>query len=419
VWKFLHCADLHLDSPLRGLSEQYGVPVEELRAATRKALRRLVALAKAEAVAFVVIAGDVFDGEWQDFRTGLAFHQAMAELNEAGIDVFLAYGNHDAQSVISRRLRLPPNVHTFPVDRPETVRLEEWGAAIHGQGFARRDVTDNLALGFPPAVPGLVNIGVLHTAVEGQEGHDRYAPCRLGDLLGKGYDYWALGHIHHRQILHRDPYVVYSGNLQGRHIRETGEKGAVLVTVDGSRIADVQFVDLDVVRWALCRVDATGLRRVEELFDQVASVGSEIAAAWPDLPLVVRVVVVGQTPLHGLLWAESDRWTDEAVASVSTAAPGRLWVESVKWETRPPEGRPTEQAGDALAQLAATAARLRTDADFLREVRDHFAAIERHMPGYFHREGALRVESDEVVRRLMEDAEALLRAEWMPGGDEA
>jgi hypothetical protein len=419
VWKFLHCADLHLDSPLRGLSDQYGVPVEELRAATRKALRRLVALAEAESVAFVVIAGDVFDGEWQDFRTGLAFHQAMAELNEAGIDVFLAYGNHDAESVISRRLRLPPNVYTFAVDHPETVRLEEWGAAIHGQGFARRDVTDNLALGFPLAVPGLVNIGVLHTAVEGQEGHDRYAPCRLGDLLGKGYDYWALGHIRHRQILHRDPYVVYSGNLQGRHIRETGEKGAVLVTVDGSRIAEVQFVDLDVVRWALCRVDATGLRRVEELFDQLASVGSEIAAAWPDLPLVVRVVVVGQTPLHGLLWAESDRWTDEAVASVSTAAPGRLWVESVKWETRPPEGRPTEQAGDALAQLAATAARLRADADFLKEVRDYFAAVERHMPGYFRRDGALRVESDEAVRRLMEDAEALLRAEWMPEGHEA
>ena len=160
---FLHAADLHLDSPLRKLERYEGAPAETLRSATRGALDNLVALALDRAVDFVLIAGDIYDGSWRDYNTGLFFASRMSRLGEADIPVFLIAGNHDAASRMTRSLRLPENVHQFPVDRPDTVRLDRLGVAIHGQGFASPAVKENLAAAYPPAVPGYVNIGLLHT----------------------------------------------------------------------------------------------------------------------------------------------------------------------------------------------------------------------------------------------------------------
>ena len=162
MFTFIHASDIHLDSPHKGLSRYEGAPAERIRSATREALKNLVQTAIDENAAFVIIAGDVFDGDWKDYNTGLFFAGQMSRLRESGIKVFLLSGNHDAASKITRTLKMPDNVHHFSTKRPETVTLEALGVALHGQGFSRPDVTENLAAKYPLAVHGLYNIGVLH-----------------------------------------------------------------------------------------------------------------------------------------------------------------------------------------------------------------------------------------------------------------
>jgi DNA repair exonuclease SbcCD nuclease subunit len=185
--KFLHAADVHLDSPLRGLERYPGAPVEEIRAATRRAFENLVALAVEEEVGFVLLAGDLYDGDWKDYNTGLFFAAQMARLEEAGIRAFLIAGNHDAASQITRVLRPPANVKVFSTKRPETEILEDLGVAIHGQGFAQISVSEDLSAGYPRAVPHLFNIGMLHTSLDGRPGHASYAPCTVDGLRSRGY----------------------------------------------------------------------------------------------------------------------------------------------------------------------------------------------------------------------------------------
>src|SRR5262245_28090371 len=185
--KFLHAADLHLDSPLRGLDRYEGVPVDRFRGATRAALSNLCDLCLAEPVDFVLLAGDLYDGNWKDFRTGLFFVSQMTRLRDAGIPVLVVRGNHDAESALTRSLRLPANVVVLSSRAPETdaTTLERLGVVVHGQGYASRAVTHDLARSYPEAVPGLFNIGMLHTSVDGREGHASYAPCSVETLRSK------------------------------------------------------------------------------------------------------------------------------------------------------------------------------------------------------------------------------------------
>ena len=194
-FRFLHAADIHLDSPLKGLNGYPGADAERDRMATRAAFDRLVDTAIDESVDFLVIAGDLYDGDWRDYGTGLYFVSRMARLAEEGVPVFLLHGNHDAESVITRRLELPANVHVFGAQAPETFVLDDLRVALHGRSFEQPAETKNLVPGYPAPVPGAFNIGVLHTALEGVPGHARYAPCSLAELTARGYDYWALGHV--------------------------------------------------------------------------------------------------------------------------------------------------------------------------------------------------------------------------------
>nr|WP_291920186.1 DNA repair exonuclease [Maricaulis sp.] len=227
-FRFFHAADIHLDSPLRGLAGQEGNAVARVRSATREAFDLLVGRAVEERVDFLVLAGDLYDGDWRDYKTGLFFAKQMGRLKKEGIPVYLLHGNHDAESQITRRLELPDNVHVFGARMPETFALEELKVALHGQSFRQRDITENLVPDYPAPISGNFNIGVLHTGLGGMGGHENYAPCAMEDLVNKGYNYWALGHVHKASVLHVKPHVVFPGNLQGRHARETGAKGASL-----------------------------------------------------------------------------------------------------------------------------------------------------------------------------------------------
>ncbi|MBC3940627.1 DNA repair exonuclease [Sphingomonas albertensis] len=248
-FKFLHAADIHLDSPLLGLGSRTDAPVDRIRAATREALKNLVQFAIDEAVDFVVVAGDLYDGTWKDMKTGIFAMQQFARLGHAGIRTFVILGNHDAESKLTVDLPKPDGVHFFGSAAGEVVTIADLGVAVHGRSFKTAAVLDNLAIEYAPPVPDMFNIAMLHTALEGGHEHAPYAPCRLVELQTSGHDYWALGHVHDHIVHNEHPHVVHPGNVQGRHARETGPKGAVLVQVEDGVVTGMRHVPLDDVRW--------------------------------------------------------------------------------------------------------------------------------------------------------------------------
>ena len=349
--RFIHTADLHIDSPLRGLSRYEGAPLERLRGATRRALERLVDLALDEQVDFLLIAGDLYDRDWQDFHTGLFVREQMVRLGRAGIRVYIVQGNHDAQGVITRQVPWPDNVKVFSSRTAETVHLGDLGVAIHGHSFPDREVPENLALGYPAAVPGCFNIGLLHTSLTGMSGHDTYAPATLADLKSRGYDYWALGHIHARQVVCEQPRVVFPGNLQGRHAGETGAKGCELVTVDGATVA-ARFMPLGVVRWHQISIDLQPVPTLDALPRHVTQALQLAASDAGDMLHAVRVFLTGETHLHALEARQPGTLAAAVQAAAQDVSGAEVWIEQVKLDLRSPVDRSRlGQGGDALGEL--------------------------------------------------------------------
>ena len=322
---FLHAADLHLDSPLRGLDPD--APTARIRGATRAALVNLVDFAIDRRVAFVLLAGDLFDGDSKDWRTGLVLAEQLGRLTRAGIEVAAISGNHDADQVLSHKLPMP---WLLRADQPETRLLHSAPVAVHGQGFQTREVLVNLVHAYPAAQDGLFNIGLLHTACGSGE-HANYAPCSIEDLKRLDYDYWALGHVHGRGVLSEAPWIVFPGNLQGRHIREEGAKGASLVTVAAGRVVSVQHHALDVLRWHRVVVDVTGAAGPEAVYARVALALHEAVLHADKRMLAVRVVLRGTCPAHAEL-ARSPTKTLRDVRGIATEAgtTADLWIEDVK-----------------------------------------------------------------------------------------
>jgi len=406
--RFVHAADLHLDSPLRGLAHRDGAPVDRIREATRRALENLIQLCLEEEAACLLLAGDIYDGDWKDYGTGLFFASQLGRLREAGTRVLLVRGNHDAASEISRGLPLPGHVHELPSKGPETVLLEDLGLAVHGQSFARRAVTDDLASGYPEAVAGYLNVGLLHTCLDGREGHDPYAPTSLGTLRGKGYDYWALGHVHQREVLSEDPWVVFPGNLQGRHARETGPKGATVVTAEDQRITDVVHRPLDVVRWARLEVDAGDADSAETVMERTrADLEAAVEAAEGRL-VAARVTVTGESAAHDALLRDAERW-ENAIRAIAYDVDD-LWVEKIRLRTRAPIDR-AELAtrDDAIGQLFRSLRDLRGDEEAVAALGTHFAELEKKLPREA-REGddGVRLNDPAYLREALEDVERLL-----------
>ena len=331
MFRFLHTADIHLDSPLKGLEVHEDAPVESIRGATRRAFDNLIDLAIEEKIDFVVISGDLYDGDWKDYNTGLFFAGRMGKLDKAGIKVFIVSGNHDAASRITKAMPLPGNVTLFSHKKPQSVMLEEFGVTIHGQSYPSRSVTENLVSHYPQYDPHSFNIGLLHSSLTGREGHENYAPCTIHDLHSKGYDYWALGHIHQREIVSEDPWIVFSGNIQGRHIKETGSKSATLVTVEDGHIIEVAERDLEVLRWSLCRLDLSECETSESIYEAVRQLFEQELDLSEGKPLALRLILVGESPIHTQLLERTTQWTEEFRGIASTL--GDVWLEKVQFQT--------------------------------------------------------------------------------------
>ncbi|OQW61768.1 MAG: metallophosphoesterase [Nitrospira sp. ST-bin4] len=345
--RFIHASDLHIDSPLRGLNRYEGAPVERLRAATRRSLERLVDKATSEQVDFVLLAGDIYDRDWQDFHTGLFFREQMVRLGRANIRVFIIQGNHDAQGVISKQLALPPNVTVFSSRSAQTIRLDELSVAIHGRSFPDRVVDEDLVPSYPDSVPGFFNVGMLHTSLTGRPGHDPYAPTDLSTLIAKGYDYWALGHVHAREVICEQPRIVFPGNLQGRHANETGAKGCEFVTVEAGRI-EAEFVPLDAVRWNQVSLSLTGVDQLDALNGIFHEAMEPLLIGATDRMHAVRITLTGSTALHQTEAAQPGTLAAALQAAAQDLSEAEVWIEQVRLEL----STPLDRAQAALRQDA-------------------------------------------------------------------
>jgi len=369
--KFLHAADIHLDSPLAGLHARGDLPDMVIRHCTRRAFAKMIDLAIAEDVAFVVIAGDLYDGDWKDFSTGLFFAEQMRRLARP---CFLLRGNHDARSVITRNLRPPEHVREFSSRTCETITLPELGVALHGHSFPNRAVPEDLSAGYREPLPGMLNIGVLHTSADDPGEHETYAPCQVSALALKGYDYWALGHIHARRVLSERPWIVFPGNLQGRHAKETGAKGCTLVTVEDNTVVAVKHCPVDVLRWAAMELDVSGLD-VATLTGRLADKVCAAVAEADGNPVLGRLTLTGTTDLHGTLLNDAEHLAAEC-RNAAIEAGAELWVESVRVNTRP-----TAQPADAmLTPLQNAFAAGLQDQALIASLLQEMAALRQKLP---------------------------------------
>ncbi len=418
----VHAADLHIDSPLRGLGRIEGAPVADIRLATRRAFVRLIDDCLERSAALLILAGDVFDGEWRDFNTGLFFVRQLARLRDVGARVIMLHGNHDAESTLARHIPLPDHVHVLSAEAPETVELESLGLAVHGQSYISRVVVDNLAEGYPPPRRGLLNIGALHTNAVGASEHKNYAPCTVSQLVRHGYDYWALGHVHKRGVLHTRPWVVYPGNLQGRHVRETGAKGCTAITVEDGRITDVRHRDMDVLRWAelviplgpqvaafgaapaeAAAVETDAPDTLEGLLDRVRRRLTQVVHDAGGRPVIARIVVTGATRLHARLAANPAPIQSQIRAVAADL--GDVWPEKIRFSTRPRQrGAPSQELLALHQALRDEFARLAVDDRALADHLQALAPVSAGVAQYMEQ----RPDSAEQVRDQLAEIESRL-----------
>jgi DNA repair exonuclease SbcCD nuclease subunit len=409
--KFLHAADLHIDSPLRGLDAYPGAPVERIRRATRVALTALVELALAEGVDLVLLAGDIYDGDWPDFKTGLFFREQMARLTSRGIRVFVARGNHDAESVITRNLPSLDGLHVFSARRAETVTLDELAVAVHGRSYAEKAVMNDLTPDYPAALPALFNIGVLHTSLAGHAEHLPYAPTSEAALVAKGYDYWALGHIHQREVVReQQPRIVFPGNLQGRHAKETGSKGCELVEVQDGRIVSAEHIALDTVRWHRLVVNADGIDDVDGLAAAFNRAAQQAAGQAHDRLHAMRVVLDGESAL-----AQHEAEAPDTLAAAIRAGAQdfdgpSLWIEKVVNQLRSPFDRAAAlQRNDALGEVLRLIDELASDDGALQAWALAQVSDMKHLPPGLHDAAPAALTADDW-RAALADAERSLVA---------
>jgi DNA repair exonuclease SbcCD nuclease subunit len=408
TFSFIHAADLHLGSPLVGIAARDPELAARLATASREAFTALVNQAIAHRVSFLIVAGDIYDGEWKDTSIGLFFNRQVSRLVRAGILVYTLRGNHDAVSVVTQSVRLPDGVFEFPSKSADTVLLDDLKVAIHGRSFSNRAVPENFATSYPAARVGWFNIGVLHTSCNGRPGHDPYAPCSLEDLVSKGYQYWALGHIHEYEQLHADPHVLYPGNLQGRGIHECGAKGALLVHVKDDEVT-VERLILDRVRWFDVTVDVEGLTDPNEVHDLLSSLIRPIVAeaeadSQPRL-LLVRIHLRGCTALHSAHRSERDQLRDDIQATLQHCGQD-IWLEQLKLETTEPVqvDAGANSSLDAF-DLSSTLETIALSEALQKEVKELIAELVRKLPAGSSEETAF---GNLDIQNLISEARELL-----------
>ncbi|MGD8648686.1 MAG: DNA repair exonuclease [Desulfobacterales bacterium] len=419
MFKFIHAADVHLDSPLRGLSRYESAPVESIRNACRRAFENLVALAIEEKVSLVLLAGDLYDGDWKDYSTGIFLSRQMGRLGQHGISVFAVAGNHDAANRMTKALDNPTNMTMLSSRKVETIRLDDLRVAIHGRSFETQHVNENLASGFAAAERGIFNIGLLHTSLDGREGHAMYAPCSVDDLRAKGYQYWALGHIHKQEFVSEDPWIVFPGCIQGRHIREIGAKGCVLVTVEDGAVSAVEKCPLDVLRWVACGVDLTDTTEMQEVLELARKTIEYQIQSADGRPIAMRIRFEGASSTADELSAFPERFEQQIKSIGAEIAGDDLWIERVEIAAVGKLDLKSAYSEDsAVGKLLRDILSTPHNPDEISGLRDVVADLRQKIPSEaFGAESVLNLDESQTIKRLVDEAKHMLVGRLLTGGE--
>jgi exonuclease SbcD len=298
--RFIHTADLHLDSSFKGLQQLPENIRHRIVQSTLTAFNNMIDGAIDQRVDFVLFAGDIYDRASRSLRAQLQFKRGLERLSEAGISSYIIHGNHDPLEGEYIPLEWPESAHFFGSDKVTRIpflKEHKEVASIYGFSYAMSKVTENMAKEFTKQQSDTFSIALLHTNCDGAADHENYAPCTKRDLLVAGFDYWALGHVHTRKVLHDYPPIVYPGNLQGRHIREQGEKGFYYVEVDSLKNIDLSFQPVQDVLWLEEELDFKEINQMDDVFQLMDDVRHQLHGRYPDTPLIVRMIGKGETSL--------------------------------------------------------------------------------------------------------------------------
>lgn len=403
--KLLHTADLHLDSPLRSLALRDETLRGRVDTASRRALTRMVDVALAEGVRAVLIAGDLFDGAERSARTAAFLLSEFDRLNAADIQVFCIRGNHDVENPVSGAIEMPGNVHVFD-GRGGHVPLDGTDIHIHGVSFRDRHAPDSLLPKFAAPVPGAVNIGMLHTSLSGASGHDPYAPCTVAELCAHGFDYWALGHVHKRQVHAEAPFVVMPGIPQGRDIGEDGPKSATLITVENGALSidEISTSAVEFRRSTLDIAEADDETLRARLRDHLRV---EAAANVSDAA-ILRLRLTGDAAAAWTLRRDLDIWREAADRLAEDT--GVLWIERLEIA----EGTADHGGSDAVSELARMMAEIRAEPGFAAAAIEELDQVLALLPAERRRAlagdaDALQALADRVAEAGAEDVAARMR----------
>lgn len=395
---FLHIADLHLDSPFSGLSNLPKSIFKRVQESTFTSLSRLINAAIEERVDLVVISGDLFDGEDRSLRAQSRFRREMERLQKQDIDVYIIHGNHDHLGGSWPHFEWPSNVHVFTSEEVEVKAYEKGGqvlAYIYGFSYMRKSVEENKTRFYVKKEEVPYHIGLLHGSIEGESSHSRYAPFLLSELQQKEFDYWALGHIHKREVLSENPPIIYPGNIQGRHRKETGEKGGYLVTLS-SQGASTTFIPTAEILWETTSFDISGIKSYNELTDQLLTIKDRLRKGKQGLFLTIELT--GSGPLHESL---QDITTQEDVVTLlndDEESINFVWVNKVKFNSQ------VEIDRDKLKKESHFISDLLENIENYKGFDDAFAPL-RSNQGYRR---YVETFTDEELEEILQEAEKLI-----------
>lgn len=363
-FKFIHTADLHLDSPFKGITEVAGKFSEEIMSSTFRAFDQVLEYCIELEVDFLIIAGDIFDSDNRSLRAEIYFARGMERLNKAGIKVYLIHGNHDPLNSKQNNYNWPENVYTFPstgVTRVAYPNEEDVAVQIYGRSYPQRFFYENCLPEFAKLHEGKsFSIAIHHSNVDGDKKYDSYAPTSLSEIKKTKYDYWALGHIHHNAILNeREPMVVYSGNTQGRHINERGIKECHYVEVVKNQISDSKWLPTSQIIWEQIEIDITGITRLDQLISLIDKSIEQEQERY-QRPLILRIILFGRSELYLMLQSKEQLLEIEDSLNEHYTN-SKLWtiIESIQINVEPQVALEQIIAGDSFL------------ADYLKQYGEH------------------------------------------------
>jgi len=339
-FRFIHCADLHLGSRFSGISAKDPALGKRLTESVFRSFERIVDTAISENVDLMVISGDVFDEENETPSTRYRFAK---ELERLKIPCMISLGNHDHKRSWEKSIPFPENVYVFPSE-PTRRMLDVNGEKVEllGRSFPSRHTSENLAASLKGSVE-MFTIAVVHCDLDSVS-DEGYAPCKLSDLLGKNVDYWALGHIHKRSELYSSPHVIYPGNIQGRNPKESGEKGAYLVTVSNNSVSKLRFIPTQDILWQDLVIDIGG----KDLFTVIDEIRNKAKKG-----SVLSLSMIGKGEIDAVLRLDPAGFSDRI-----SAATGCM-VSSIDLRTLPPMDLYALAEGNHLAaNIIGTAKRI-------------------------------------------------------------